>query len=114
MYRRVILGPRMAWLVKRLAKPFNGWHLVDALTIGHTVLFLSGEPPRDLERHEFEHVMQAIRMEPAWWPRWLGRRYAGIVRYWAAYAVEWLRVGYEDNRFEVEARRAAALEVKEG
>lgn len=106
----MIVSPRIARLIRRVTRPLYGGE-VDAITVGHTTFYLIQQPiPLDLERHEFEHVLQAIRRQPHWWPWWLGRRYVGVLIHMAAYALEYLRHGYWNNRFEREARIAAGQE----
>jgi hypothetical protein len=114
VYRRVLVSHRFARLFRWLTRPIYGEVIIDAVTIGHVVVFLTtgvdGLPDLQLERHELEHVLQAVRLEPRWWPAWLGRRAVGVLRHWLAYALEYLRRGYHDNRFEREARVAAHQE----
>ena len=107
----MIVSPRLARFIRRVTRPLYGGHEVDAITVGHTTFYLIPAPiPRDLERHEFEHVMQAIRAQPEWWPWWLGRRYVGVLIFWVTYLAEYARHGYNDNRFERRARIAAGQE----
>lgn len=84
-----------AWLGKAL-RVFL-WPLyrtyVDAVTVGRATLYLS-QPTDDLIAHEYWHRRQAER--------------CGSFRFAFMYAVGYLRHGYWNNRFEVEAREYAA------
>lgn len=97
------------WFV-RIAKAV-GFGKTRAVTLGHLIVFLAiredGMPEPIDERHEMEHVFQTVALEPAWWPRWLGRRAIGVLRFWAAYIPESIRNGYWNNRFERAARVAS-------
>lgn len=68
----------------------------DAITIGHTVIYWI-PPTEQTRRHEQQHVFQAMQL--------------GRLRFWARYIREYLRVGYWDNAFERDARRAAGEKV---
>src|SRR5690348_13086194 len=67
---------------------------VDAVTSGRVTLFLCN-PTMDLVAHEYCHRLQAQQY--------------GVIRFAAMYALEYLRHGYWNNRFEVEAREYAAM-----
>lgn len=83
----------------------------DAITIGGTVFYLNAaavNSPR-LAKHEAMHVTQQARYCP-WWGKWLPegtRAWLGMPRMVPLYLKEHLEYGYDGNRFEVEARRAA-------
>jgi hypothetical protein len=110
-WHRWILPSWLARAVRWLTAPLYGGHPVDAITFSHTTIFLLPAPlPWDLQRHELEHVIECAEYELRWWPRWLGRTWTGTVRYGAAYLLEYLRHGYQGNRFEVRARKAAGQE----
>ena len=89
-------SPRMTRFIRWVTRPLYG-HEVDAIAVGYTIVNLTGgRMPADLERHELEHVYQAMRL--------------GRLRFWAAYLLEYTRHGYHANRFEKEARVAAGQE----
>lgn len=78
-----------------------------AVTIGGTIVYFE-KPDERMVRHEEKHVDQAGRFAP-WFLTWLPRRaraWAGARWYWREYIREHHRMGYEANRFEVEARAA--------
>ncbi len=107
----IVIPAWLARLVRRIGRPLWGGNEVDAVTIGHTTLFLMPRPiPWDLQRHELEHVIEAIEYEPQGWPMWLGRAWVGVLRYWLAYLRDYRRNGYERCTFEVRARKAAGQE----
>lgn len=111
VWHRWVLPAWLARAVRWLTSPLYGGRPVDAITWSHTTVFLIPAPiPWDLQRHELQHVMQAVRYEISWWPWWLGRCWTGTLRYGGAYVWEYLRHGYEGNRFEREARIAAGQE----
>lgn len=95
---RVLTVPRpLRWPIRALSRlvsprPF------DAVTVGRTILVLCDDPSAALLRHEVEHVRQANRL--------------GLWRFWWEYLREMWRNGYEHNRFEVEARKAAGQEPR--
>ena len=100
----------VARLVRAIADQTTGAP-PEAITLG-TFVFLFGDPQGEelerLRRHEAVHVEQQARMAPRW-ARWLpksARVYLGAPRFYLAYADEYDDVGYERNRFEVEARAA--------
>ncbi len=85
------------WLIEMLGRV--GW--ADAITLGDVVLYAEGGLIPLLRAHEMVHIRQGR----AWGPLFL-----------PAYALEslyqWLRTGrgYWGNRFEIAARRSAAVE----
>lgn len=83
----------------------------DAITLGDFVFVftrLEGAERARMERHERVHVAQQARMAPSW-ARWMPERarvYLGAPRFYREYLAEHARVGYDTNKFEVEARAA--------
>lgn len=111
-----ICGP-VAKVVREVADYLNGPEAsVPKAIEGPDVTFLITDEPLDatLAMHEMQHSRQAERLEPRWIPdvgplSWL-RETIGWSRFYAAYAVEYARVGYWDNKYEREARLASGEE----
>lgn len=90
---REIMVPR--WIARPWSwvwSKISGYR-VDAITVAYTRFYLTPNPSDALRRHELEHVNQAVRL--------------GLLRYWYEYSMESLTIGVKENRFEVEARKAA-------
>lgn len=111
-----VCGP-VAEVVREVADYINGSDVSAPKAIaGPGVLFIVTDEPLTMQllRHEQHHEKQAATLEPRWIPKWgpLGtlRGWIGWKRFYAAYAVEYARVGYWANHFEVEARKAAGEE----
>lgn len=90
------LGRAIKWVWSKMLRAD-----IAGVTVGHTILYLGPwatveDVPGDLRTHEQEHVHQA--------------HLYGRLGFWARYLVELVRHGYRNNRFEVEARKAAGQE----
>lgn len=101
--------PLLARAFARVADALNGPTAGEpgAITIGGTTVYLS-EQPDAIKRHEWVHVLQAARHCPRWL-RWLPVRvqaWIGAPVFEALYIAEHRRAGYEENKYEVEARAA--------
>jgi hypothetical protein len=86
------LGKVVRWVGRKVFK-----FTPEAITIGFTPIYWV-KPDDALRRHEQEHVLQAMEL--------------GRLRFWWEYLGELRRHGYMQNRFEVQARAAAAGEWK--
>lgn len=85
---------------------------MDAVTVGNVIVIFEPKPEGEnwmrLQRHEAMHVEQQARMAPSW-ARWLPRAarvWMGAPRFMREYFAEWKLHGYENNKFEIEARAA--------
>ncbi len=75
-----------------------------AIVVGHTIYLWGISKTNFLEdeaylRHELQHILQY--------------RQEGLLRFITKYLLESLRNGYYNNKFEVEARAAEILPIKE-
>lgn len=77
-------------LIAEVAEKLNGAP-VDAITLGRTTFFFRNADDPALRAHEACHRRQAAAAGYQWYPR---------------YIEEWVRRGYWNNRYEVEAREA--------
>lgn len=102
-------GP-LARVVRRVTKPLYGGTEVEAITVGLVTFFLVPEPAPDLIAHEAFHRHQSRRERPTRWPWWLGGNLVGACIYGVKYFREYARHGYQENRYEREARVAAGQE----
>lgn len=92
LYREVLVPRWLARVWRWVWSKLLGQEIA-AVTIGFTIFYLTDLITPELQRHELEHVYQAARL--------------GRLRFWWQYAVELLRKGYRNNRFEISARKAA-------
>ena len=84
-----------SWLARVAAAKLNSKSV--ALVIGSTIYLHGVSKEKFLQnphwvRHELKHVEQYQRL--------------GKINFLVAYIVEWIRHGYHNNKFEVEARKA--------
>jgi hypothetical protein len=96
---RVRVLPRMPvpWIAlwEALLEPRRcPWHGVRAITLGHALLCIGGEPDVRLLAHELRHVQQREQAGSLW--RFLWR-----------YLMQVARHGYHDAPYEADARAAA-------
>lgn len=98
-----------AWqgsILRTFLAPLYGFRRVEAFTVGYCSVFMVEAPADDLVHHELFHQEQSRREAPAWLPGKLGQL-VGAAIYGAKYALEYVKKGYQNNRFEAEARQAA-------
>lgn len=99
-------GRMLSWYMR----PLYGWRRIGAFTVGYCTVFLSRWPSGDLVVHELEHQNQCGRCMPKGQWIWNWYRTAsliGLLRFMVRYNLEYLRHGYYNNRYEVEARKVA-------
>ena len=111
MAKTVFVCGSAAKAVRQAAGIVHGFE-IDAITLGDFIFVFHPKPEGEnwmrLQRHEAVHVDQQARAAPRW-ARFLPksvRVWLGAPRQTKAYFEEWQRVGYENNKYEIEARQA--------
>lgn len=87
---REVFLPRWVACMPRLIASLFARERIDAITILRTTFFLIPDPSDRLRCHEFCHRVQCHR--------------EGRLRFLWGYIGEYIRNGYRNNRYEVEAR----------
>ena len=103
----VYVCPALAKVVQEIARRVNGGVVPSAITLADVRIYLTSVPTDAMRRHEAKHVEQYKRFR-SWWipPPWKDR--VAYARFLAAYYAEHRAKGYQNSRFEVEARAAEA------
>lgn len=98
---------------KLLFAPWYGFKTQEATTVGYCTVYTVPNPPEDLLIHEAMHRFQSLRESPGYSDQAdlsVMMRLVGALIYGAKYMAEFVRHGYKNNNFEIEARKIAGQE----